>query len=312
MSVATRFASRSPAAASPAPARDQSRARFPDRTGFVERDGLRTFYEVYGEGNPVILFVPTWSIVHSRIWKFQIPWFAARHRVVTFDALGNGRSDRPTDPSAYDEHALGDDIVQVMDATSTNRAVLVSLSLGAQRSLVAATDHADRVAGLVLIGPAVALGARVPGRDQPFEERLDTDEGWARYNAHAWRRDYDGFLRFFFGEAFSEAHSTKQVDDSVAWALETDPETLIATNLGPGLSREEVVRRCRRVQCPAVVIQGSDDGITGPSRGFELAAAIPGARLEVIEGGGHIQNARDPIWTNLLIRDFVGRLEHRR
>jgi hypothetical protein len=118
---------------------EQSRARYPDRTGFVARDdGLRSFYEVYGAGDPAILFVPTWSVAHSRIWKAQIPWFASRHRVVTFDALGNGRSDRPPQPEAYDEAALAGDIVAVMDATATERAVFVSLSLGAQRSVITA------------------------------------------------------------------------------------------------------------------------------------------------------------------------------
>ena len=145
---------------------EQSRARYPDRTGFVARDdGLRSFYEVYGAGDPAILFVPTWSVAHSRIWKAQIPWFASRHRVVTFDALGNGRSDRPPQPEAYDEAALAGDIVAVMDATATERAVLVSLSLGAQRSLITAADHPDRVAGLVILGPAVALGTAPPAAD---------------------------------------------------------------------------------------------------------------------------------------------------
>ena len=84
-----------------------------------------------------------------------------------------------------------------MDATATERAVLVSLSLGAQRSLIAAAGHPDRVAGLVFLGPAVGLGTRLPQRSLfPFEDLLDTDEGWATYNAHAWRRDYEGFLRF--------------------------------------------------------------------------------------------------------------------
>jgi pimeloyl-ACP methyl ester carboxylesterase len=293
-----------------APARphEQSRARYPDRTGVVERDGLRSFYEVYGEGDPAVLFVPTWSIVHSRIWKFQIPWFAARHRVVTFDAVGNGASDRPASPEAYAERAFGEDIVRVMDATHTDRAVLVSLSLGAQRSLVVAAEHPDRVVGLVFIGPAVPLGTKPQARSYSFDERLDTDEGWAKYNAHYWRRDYEGFLRFFFGEGFTEPHSTKQTDDAVGWGLETDAETLIATDYGPGLTRDETLELCGRVRCPVLVIQGSDDSITGPTRGIELAAAIPGARLEMIEGGGHIENARDPVRTNLLIREFVRRI----
>ncbi len=86
--------------ATPRP-REQSRARYPDRTGFVERPGGRIAYEVYGSGDPPIVFVPPWQIVHSRIWKAQIPDFARRHRVVAWDNLGNGRSDRPLDPLVH-------------------------------------------------------------------------------------------------------------------------------------------------------------------------------------------------------------------
>jgi hypothetical protein len=49
--------------------REQTRARYPDSEGFVERDGVRVFYEVYGTGEPTVLFLPTWSIIHSRCWK---------------------------------------------------------------------------------------------------------------------------------------------------------------------------------------------------------------------------------------------------
>ncbi|MHB8459155.1 MAG: alpha/beta fold hydrolase, partial [Candidatus Limnocylindrales bacterium] len=77
--------------------REQSRARYPDEEGYVERDGVRVFWESYGEGEPPILLLPTWMLIHSRHWKMQIPFLARHHRVVTFDPRGNGRSDRPTD-----------------------------------------------------------------------------------------------------------------------------------------------------------------------------------------------------------------------
>ena len=54
----------------------ESRARYPDAEGYVERDGVKIFYEVYGEEGPTILLLPTWSIIHSRHWKGQIPYFA--------------------------------------------------------------------------------------------------------------------------------------------------------------------------------------------------------------------------------------------
>src|ERR671924_2240890 len=96
---------------------EQTRARYPDADGYVERDGVRVFYEVYGEGDQTVLLLPTWSLLHSRQWKMQIPYLARHHRVVTFDGRGNGRSDRPQDPAAYDEREHAADSIAVMDAT---------------------------------------------------------------------------------------------------------------------------------------------------------------------------------------------------
>ena len=291
------------------PAQEQTRARYPDETGYVERpDGIRIFWERYGAGEPAIVFVPTWSIVHSRIWKAQIPVFARRHRVITFDAPGNGRSDRPRDPAAYDEHVMADDIFRVLDAIGVERAVLVALSQGAQRALIAATSRPDRVLGLAFIGPAVRLGEPVAGRGGPFEDELDTDEGWAKENIHYWRRDFRGYLEFFFGQALTEPHSTKQIEDALGWGLETDPETLAATIRTAFLDRDETLRLAADVRCPTLVIQGDEDAITGPTRGIRLAEAIPGARLEMIRGGGHINEARDPVRVNLLIEELVASL----
>ena len=71
------------------------RACYPDRDGYAEREGVKTFYEVFGEGDTTLLMLPAWSIVHSRIWKMQVPYLARHYRVLTFDGRGNGRSDRP-------------------------------------------------------------------------------------------------------------------------------------------------------------------------------------------------------------------------
>ena len=76
-------------------------ARLPDEQAVVERDGVRIHWESYGEGGPTILLLPTWSVIHSRNWKAQIPYLARHFRVVTFDGRGNGFSDRPGDQSAY-------------------------------------------------------------------------------------------------------------------------------------------------------------------------------------------------------------------
>ena len=291
------------------PAPEQTRARYPDTTGFVERGGVRIFYEVYGSGEPTILLLPSWSIVHSRLWKLQIPYLARRFRVVTFDPRGNGRTDRPTNANAYGEAEFAADALAVMDATGTQRAVLVSLSMGAQRALLVASEQPDRVAGAVFIAPALALDPVAPRRKSgEFLEPQDSDEGWAKYNGPYWRRDYRGFLEFFFGQCLNEPHSTKPTEDSVGWGLDTDAETLILTQLGPGIGdRDAILARAERVRCPVLVIHGTDDAIRPHRHGEELAR-LTGGSLMTIAGGGHLPNVRDPVKVNLAIGDFVGSL----
>jgi pimeloyl-ACP methyl ester carboxylesterase len=238
--------------------REQTRARYPDEEGYLERDGVRLFYERYGEGEATAFLLPTWSIVHSRFWRTQIPYLARHCRVITFDGRGNGRSDRPCGAEAYTPDEFAADALAVMDATATSQAVLTAVSCGALWATILAVDHPERVEGVVYIGPAVALAAGHPERDlSPFEDAVETDDGWAKYNRHYWSKDYRGFLEFFFGKCFNEPHSTKQIEDAIGWGLETDPDTLADTAREIGLPRrgERFRETCARVRCPTLVIQ---------------------------------------------------------
>ncbi|MGH3110863.1 MAG: alpha/beta fold hydrolase [Gaiellaceae bacterium] len=293
-----------------APPPEQTRALYPDESGHVERDGVELYWEVYGSREPTVLLLPTWSIIHSRHWKMQIPYLARHCRVLTFDGRGNGRSDRPAEPDAYHEREFAADALAVMDATRTERAVLVSLSLGAQRALLLAGAHAERVDGAVFICPAVPLGEPLPERTRySWEEELDTDEGWAKYNRWYWLRDYPGFLEFFFSRMFTEAHSTKPIEDCVGWGLETTPETLVATQNGI-LDAGHIRELCRQARCPVLVIQGTDDAITPSGRGVALAEET-GGELVLLEGSGHGPHVRDPVHVNLLLREFLASLPGR-
>jgi pimeloyl-ACP methyl ester carboxylesterase/predicted glycosyltransferase len=285
------------------PAREQSRARYPDSSGYVKRDDVRLYYEVYGSGEPTVFLLPTWSIVHSRHWKMQIPYLARHCRVLTFDGRGNGRSDRPA--AGYEEREFAADALAVMEATATERAVLVSLSVGAQRGLILAAEHPDRVAGAVFICPAVPLASPLEDPNRyPWTEMLPTDEGWPKDDFSAWVRDYRGFLEFFFSQMFTEPHSTKPIEDCIGWGLETTAETLIATEIGNSLDEAAARELCARVHCPVLVIQGTADAITGPGRGTALAEAT-GGDLVLLEGSGHGPHVRDPVKVNLLLREFA-------
>jgi pimeloyl-ACP methyl ester carboxylesterase len=281
------------------------RAIEPDETGVA--DGIH--WERFGDGDPTILFVPPWAIVHSQIWKMQVPYLARHFRVVTFDPRGNGRSIRPSDPADYAESVYSDDTLAVMDASCTERAVVVTLSMGAQRSLLFADANPERVLGMVFIAPSTRL---VPGHterdayERRFMDELDTDEGWAKLNAHYWRRDYRGFLQHFFENAFTEPHSTKQIEDAVGWGLESDAETLIATAISPGLDEQTTRELAGRLTCPVLVVHGTDDAIRPFAAGEELAR-ITGGDLMAMPGVGHCPQARKPVAVNLALREFVER-----
>jgi pimeloyl-ACP methyl ester carboxylesterase/predicted glycosyltransferase len=288
-----------------APAREQTRARYPDEEGYVERDGVRVFYEVYGEGEPTILLLPTWSIIHSRHWKAQIHYLARHARVVTFDGRGNGRSDRPAEVEAYAEREFAADALAVMDATGTERAVLVGLSAGVLWGVLLAAQHPERVEGAVFIGAAPPFAQHLARSKTPFDEPLESYEGWDKFNRHYWLENYRDFLEFFFGQVFTEPHSTKQIEDCVGWGLDTTPETLALTSVGRVLrDRDEFARLCRRITCPVLVVHGTDDAIR-PFVGAEELADVTGGTLVALEGSGHCPHARDPVRVNLLLRDFA-------
>jgi pimeloyl-ACP methyl ester carboxylesterase/predicted glycosyltransferase len=287
--------------------REQTRARYPDAEGSVTRDGVRVCYEVYGTGEPTVLLFPTWEIVHSRSWKFQIPFLARHARVVTFDRRGGGRTDRPGDVAAYSRREATEDALAVLDDIGADRVVLVSWC-GAGDDLLLAAEHPELVTGLVLIAPDLLL-TDDPAAEEgalPFDEEPATSEGWAKWNRHYWLRDWPGFLEFFFTRAFTEPHSTKQIEDAIGWGLETDPETILRGMDAEWLNDEEtVLRLCAQIQCPTLVLQGTQDAVVGPARGAAVAAAIPGARLITFEGSGHGPHLRDPVRANLLLRDFA-------
>src|SRR5215475_2347813 len=211
-----------------APSREQTRARYPDECGYAERDGVRVYYEAYGKAEPAILFLPTWEIVHSRTWKFQIPYFARRGRVVTFDRRGNGRSDRPLDVGAYDRRAAVGDALAVLNQVSAERVVVVSWCCAGD-DLILAAEHSERIAGLVLIAPDLLLTDDPAAEEgpHPFDEEPLTLEGWAKWNRHYFLRDWAGFVEFFFAQTFTEPHSTKQIADAIGWGLQTDPQTIV-------------------------------------------------------------------------------------
>ena len=278
------------------------RARYPDTEGFIERGGVKVGYEMFGAGEPAILLLTSWAIVHARQWKAQVPYLARRFRVIAVEGRGNGRADRPESADAYLDREYVDDAIAVLDATGVDQAVIVGLSVGGRHALQLAARYPERAAGVV------AFGAALPWPMPPdFDEPKDRYEGWGKANRHYWLADYRGWVEFFMSQVFTEPHSTKQREDGVAWGLETTAETLLLT--GPGVAEPDAAAAeaiCRQVRCPVLIVHGDQDGIVPYETGAALARWT-GGQMVTIRGGGHAPTMRDPVQANLLIREFADR-----
>lgn len=286
---------------------DGGRAVLPDRSDFARGpDGVRIAFETFGSGEATLVLLPSNPIIHSRQWKGQVPYLSRSWRVVTYDGRGNGRSDRPTNPKAYADSKILGDLEAVMDATETDAAVLVGLcSDGIWRAIELAASQPERVRGIVAFAPGVPLLSPPYPFRQSFQDELPDDAGWAKVNRHYFRRDYPGFVRFFFGEMLPEPHSTKQLEDVVGWALDGSVDAMLADADAPsGWDLASIEATCRAVRCPMLLVYGSDDHCQPPARSRVLAE-LTGAPLVVVEGAGHMIPGRHPVLANLLIRDFI-------
>ena len=228
------------------------RARYPDIEGFVDRDGVKIGYEVYGTGEPTILLLPGWAILHARAWKSQIPYLARHFRVVVVEGRGNGRSDRPDRPEDYTERLHAADATAVLDATGTDAAIALGLSAGGRRALELAAWHPERVLGVVAIAPALPFGL-----PPDFDEVRADYVGPQKFNKNYWRQDYAGFVEWFASGCFTEPHSTKQIEDCISYGLETSAEILIDAVDAPGRpTARDAEEICRAVRCPVLLVHG--------------------------------------------------------
>ena len=270
-------------------------------------------YDVYGDGPVTVLLLPTWSIVDSRFWKAQVPFLSRHFRVVTFDGRGSGQSGRPRGSAAFTDEQYAADALAVLDATSTDRCVLIGFSCGATWAVHVAATHPDRVQGIFAIGAACGLAVAKPERElqrwlsQP--ERPRGPRGWEKYTRHNWQHgDVDDFREFFFRELNSDPHSTKQIEDNLRWSAATDAQTLIDSTAArlrlDGPPAESLDELAARVRCPVHVVHGTDDRVRRWNVGEELAR-LTGGSLTLVEGSGHGLLGRKPVQINTMIREFV-------
>ena len=265
----------------------------PIREGHVERGGVRTWFAQFGDAGPWIAFAPTYQIAHTHALKGVAPYLAQHFRVVVTDLRGNGKSDRPSQPSAYAFDEYFADFVAVLDRLEVDRTAVIGISATAMTALRLAAEQPERISHLVIAGGFA-------------ERRMDDPQAAAAFDdaSRRMRDDWPAYLDEFFTIVFSEPHSTKAYEDGVHIGMGSDGATIAMG--AAGWAGADVREQARRVACPTLVIHGDQDGRVPYVKGQAVAELVPGARLLTIGGGGHLLQARDPVAFCRAVRDFVG------
>lgn len=274
-------------------------------------DGVGVYFEEFrsakhaaAANSPTIVFLPTWSLVHSRVWKMQVPFFAHRgYRVIAFDGRGNGHSDRPK--TGYTTADFTADALAVLDHLEVDRAAVVAFSAGSRWGIQLAAERPERVSHLALVAPAASLAGAPRVLLAPFLEEPPDREGWNKYNAVHWREDYWDFVEWFAGRIFTEPHSTKGRDDICEWANSTAPAMLTQTVLDS--ATRGMAELWANVKCPTLLMHGDDDQVIPLDNSRAFQAARPSTELLVFEGGGHAPHIRDAVKANLDLAEFIER-----
>ncbi|MBA2451718.1 MAG: alpha/beta fold hydrolase, partial [Chloroflexia bacterium] len=196
--------------------------------------------------------------------------------------------------------------IGLLDHLGIQQAAVMGLSLGGAFGLWMAACYPERVERAVLIGTVRPGWAYA--EDSSFWEERDTYEGWQKRNAHYWRADFQGWLDFFFHQVCSEPHSTKLIDDFISWAQETTPEILISTVINADLmpAIASIEDAAMQVQCPVLLIHGTDDRIADFAVARRLVELRPDFQMLQMEDSGHAPHGHDPVRVNEAISHFLG------
>jgi 3-oxoadipate enol-lactonase len=261
-----------------------------------QANGIDHYYEEAGSGPTLVLLNGEGG--NTLDWAALLPALTDRFRVVTFDARGAGRSSAP--PGPYTTRQLADDAAAVLDQVGAARAHIVGFSLGGMVAQELALAHPDRVDRLVL----VATHAR-PACPALWD-------AWTTFFVQAQERGLDRagtvlwFMAWMFTPAFMARH--EQVLEAVGLWLD-DP--LLAPAHGRAAQGEaarvhDTLERLPLIAAPTLVVVGDQDILTPVANAQELVEGIPEARLQVLEGGGHLAHVEcEAAFTEALLTFLV-------
>lgn len=251
--------------------------------------GIAVHHRVDGPADaPALLLINSLG-ADLNMWEPQLPALTARFRVIRYDARGHGRS--PVPPGRYALADLGRDALDLLDRLGVARAHVCGLSLGGMTGMWLAAHAAERVDRLVLFCTSALLGPPSGWVERAALVRAGGTGAVADAVVARW---------FTPGYAAARPDRVRMLRDMVA-ATPADGYA------GACAAIEEMDLRSDlpRIGAPTLVVAGADDPATPPAHGAAIAAAIPGARLEIVAEAAHLASYEQPETANRLILEAL-------
>lgn len=256
----------------------------------ISVNGIMINVEIRGLAEPALVFLHYWG-GSSRTWAGVIHHLEGNHRTVALDFRGFGDSDKPA--TGYRIEELAGDVTAALAELKVSRFILVGHSMGGKVAQLVASGHPAGLVGLVLVGPASPHGLQVSEQQR---ERM----------IHAY--DAAGSVAFVRDNVMtkrplSDDLKAQVVEDSlkvgeaarVAW-----PSVAIAQNIAAAAAS---------ISVPTLVIGGEFDQVDPPATlEKEVIGVIRTARLEIVQGSGHLLPLEAPKEVSTLINSFVAQL----
>jgi pimeloyl-ACP methyl ester carboxylesterase len=237
-------------------------------------DGLNMYYEVHGEGKPLLLISGLGNDLNG--WALQVPEFAKKYRVIAFDNRGSGRTDAPD--LRYSIQMMAEDTIGLMDALSIEKAHVLGVSMGGYIAEELAIGYPRRVGSLILMTTSVG----------PYMLKISVLQNWARQAL----RDmspmtfFQIMLPFMFNDRSFETPGVLEMAVGTIAGHSSTPPHILARQM-TACVEHDARDRIGQIAAPTLVLAGKGDPFIPFSLSEELAASIPNARLRVLDGGGH-------------------------
>lgn len=228
-------------------------------------------------------------------FQLQVRAFRESRRVLVYDHRGAGGSQTVDTPVTMADYAA--DLVRLLDELALDCCDVVGLSFGGRVAQELALGWPERVRRLVLSGTSAGGRLHAPG-DAHAHELL---RAVATADADAWAQTVAPVL---FGRAYRERHP-ERIAALARWRARHRPDPVGIARQWGAWDGFDLADEIAEIAQPTLIIHGTEDGLSPVVNAEQLAAYIPDARLELLDGVGHSPNVESPQAFNQLIEDFV-------